>query len=185
MSKIFDVGSGNQGAGRPCEGGRPVGQESRPVGLGKPAGHARLPPPGSFPSAWPRLVGFWLTLGAFLGSFGVRFSVRKIRELKFDIPWSKRKRFGVKQAYGLTGMSSQSWVVENGWRAEKRVTKAWSDGSVSCCFSSKASRILSRHRAVTSRRPKIIAGQNGVSTYPPFLHKKTYLYHFSTLNLNY
>ena len=89
---------------------------------GEPAGHARLPPPGGLPSARPRLVGFWLTLGAFLGSFGVRFSVRKMRELKFDIPWNKRKRFGIKQAYGLTGMSSQSWVVENGWRAEKGVT---------------------------------------------------------------
>ena len=46
------------------------------------------------------------------------------------------------------------------------MTKAWKGGSVPCRFSSKASGILSRHRAVMSRRPKIIAGQNGVSTGP-------------------
>ena len=36
-------------------------------------------------TAWPRLGGFWLTLGAFSGSFGVQFSIQKKRELKYDI----------------------------------------------------------------------------------------------------
>ena len=69
--------------------------------------------------AWPRLGGFWLTLEAFSGSFGVQFSIQKKRELKYDIPWTKRKNFEVKRAYGLTEVSSQSLTVENGRKARK------------------------------------------------------------------
>ena len=53
---------------------------------GGPAGHPAGGPPAAFRQLPPRLGEFWLTLGAFLGLFGVRFSIRKKWELKYDIP---------------------------------------------------------------------------------------------------
>ena len=67
--------------------GGPAGPAGQAAGhAGRPAGHPAGGPPGGFSQAWPRLGGFWLTLGAFSGLFGVRFSIRKKWELKYDIP---------------------------------------------------------------------------------------------------
>ena len=47
-------------------------------------------PSGGLPAApstaWSRLGEFWLALGAFWGSFWVRFLIQKKRELKYEIP---------------------------------------------------------------------------------------------------
>ena len=53
---------------------------------GRPAGHPAGEPPAASTKAGPRLGEFWLTLGAFSGLFGVRFSIQKKWELKYDIP---------------------------------------------------------------------------------------------------
>ena len=60
-----------------------AGYLRRPAGYVRwPAGHLGGGLSAALSQARPRLGKFWLTLGAFSGSFGVRFLIRKKRELK-------------------------------------------------------------------------------------------------------
>ena len=76
-------------------------------------------PSGGLPPWFAEVWGVLADFGGLFRVFGVWFLIWKMRELKYDILWNKWKKFEVKRAYGLIGVSSQSLTVENGWKAGK------------------------------------------------------------------